>query len=145
MSCRTFAVALPLAGCQTSAPPKPPPPAAVAPAPPEQLSGTVWHAISIEGVAADSVASTIEFVDGRQAAGNLGCNRYRAQYAADALGLRFALTATTRMHCEALNMKQEERFATVLLEARGLRFDAAGSLLLLDAAGTVRAEFQRAR
>jgi heat shock protein HslJ len=145
MNCRTFAVALLLTGCQTSVPPTPPPPAVIAPVPPEQLAGSVWRAISIDGVTADSYPSTIEFVDGRQAAGSLGCNRYHAQYAADALGLRFASLTTARMHCEALNMKQEERFAAVLLEARGLRFDAAGSLLLLDAAGTVRAALERVR
>jgi heat shock protein HslJ len=112
--------------------------------PPEALAGTRWRVAVLDGVAAHAAESTLTFVDGSRVSGNLGCNAFRGAYTADALGLRFESLATTRALCDRNTMQQEQRWEAVLRETRGLRFDEHGSMLLLDAAGSVRARLVRA-
>jgi heat shock protein HslJ len=112
--------------------------------PPENLSGTSWLAEIIDGAAVvDRSQSTMEFLDNQRVAGSLGCNRYTGSYSADATGLRFARLASTRRMCPPALMDQETRFDAVLRATRGLRFEATGALLLLDADGRNRARLIR--
>jgi heat shock protein HslJ len=155
-----FAVLAALGACSTvpvrdiAATPPPevtntPPPPAAAPSqsealPPENLSGTSWLAEIIDGAGVvDRSQSTMEFLDNQRVAGSLGCNRYTGSYSADATGLRFARLASTRRMCPPALMDQEARFDAVLRATRGLRFEATGALLLLDADGRNRARLIR--
>lgn len=134
-----------LAACRSIEPAAPPTTSTPTPAPPppESLAGTSWLVRTLDGVAADDQRSTLEFVDERRVAGDSGCNRYGASYSADALGLRITSLASTRKLCDSAQMAREQRFQSVLAAVRGLRFDATGSLLLLDEAGTIRATLVR--
>jgi heat shock protein HslJ len=119
-----------IAGCETNVN-----------APPAKLAGTTWLAEDIGGAGVvDRVQSTVQFFDRQLAAGTLACNEYTTTYFADATGLRFGAIAATRKMCPPAVMEQEARFSSALEATRGLRFDATGALLLLDAEGKVRAK-----
>jgi heat shock protein HslJ len=109
--------------------------------PPAKLAGTTWLAEDIGGAGVvDRVQSTLQFLDRQLAVGTLACNEYTTTYFADATGLRFGTIASTRKTCPPAVMDQEARFSTALEATRGLRFDANGALMLLDAEGKVRAK-----
>lgn len=75
-----------------------------------------------------------------QAVGSTGCNRFFARFQAHGDRLLFQQTGTTKMACEAVRMRLEQRFLDVL--ARSARRQQDGDrLVLVDSQGEELAAF----
>jgi putative lipoprotein len=76
----------------------------------------------------------------RRFGGSSGCNRYSGLYELDGAKLKFGAAMATKMACEPQVMAVEQRLFRAFGETASYRIDG-GSLKLLDAQGTVLAEF----
>jgi heat shock protein HslJ/membrane-bound inhibitor of C-type lysozyme len=110
------------------------------------LRGTEWRAVEIDGerlvVEQNRQLPTLTLDDDGHFTGSTGCNRVSGAYALDADGVRFASTATTRMHCGAAAQAIEARFLAALAAVRqaklaGITLDLSGDArrLRLEARG----------
>jgi len=115
------------------------------------LTATPWRLVSLEGVAltaserAGEATLILKPADGGggQASGSSGCNRFFAGYRAHGDRLLFQRIGATKMACEGVRMRLEQRFFDVL--ARSARQQQrAGQLILLDSTGEELAGFEAA-
>jgi len=113
-----------------------------------ELRDVWWHAVDIGGsppIGPDVVTMMLGR-DGR-ISGRSGCNIYSALYRLDGEALEVVWPMTgTRRDCRPVVMDQELRFRQSVLQARSLRLQPDGALLLTDRDGAtvrfVRAEGQ---
>lgn len=106
--------------------------------PPDDLNGTNWRIISIDGqpVAGDRPAQ-FRFADG-SISGSAGCNRITGSYRVEARRLTVGQLAMTRMACAGPAMMQENRVADLLRAPVTIRFPADGRMILTaDGGGTI--------
>ena len=105
-------------------------------APPSELVGTSWRAVTIAGQPVDGgIESTLSFLPDGQVAGSGGCNRFAGAVDASAGRLRLGQLASTMMACPAAQMEQEQRFLAMLTGTERLTRD--GEFLVLEGpAGT---------
>ena len=97
----------------------------------DEFRSTDWVLEEIDGNAvADRVQSTIRFQGNDRIAGWGGCNRYFANYESGRNFFKVGPIGSTRRICPPVEMKQEERFFSVLQKARGIRME--GDLLVID-------------
>lgn len=104
---------------------------------PENLRGTDWRFVEVEGTRVpDGVVATLHLRDGR-ASGKAGCNSYGASWDVSAEGgIRFGQTMSTKMACmtPAGAMQVERGVFDVLQRAVQVRREGE-TLMLLDASG----------
>ena len=113
-----------------------------------ELRDVWWHAVDVGGsppIGPDVVTMMLGR-DGR-ISGRSGCNIYSALYRLDGEALEVIWPMTgTRRDCRPVVMDQELRFRQSVLQARSLRLQPDGALLLTDRDGAtvrfVRAEGQ---
>jgi heat shock protein HslJ len=113
-----------------------------------ELRDVWWHAVDVAGsppIGPDIVTMMLGR-DGR-VSGRSGCNIYSALYRLDGAALEVVWPMTgTRRDCRPVVMDQEVRFRQIVLQARSVRLQPDGALLLTDRAGAtvrfVRAEGQ---
>lgn len=133
--------ALAITGCAAQ-PAHVPTPVASDPAPssaaaPENLRGTDWRFIEVEGTAVpEGVVATLRLRDGR-ASGKAGCNSYGASWElSEDGGIRFGQTMSTKMACMAPSGAMQVERGVFDVLRRAVRVHRAGEhLVLLDASG----------
>jgi len=106
-----------------------------------QVRDVWWHAVDIAGsppIGPDVVTMNLG-ADGR-IGGRSGCNLYSALYQLNEEALEVVWPMTgTRRNCVPAAMDQEVRFRQIVLNARNVRLQPDGALLLTDKDGaTVR-------
>ncbi len=103
--------------------------------PPEQLDGTAWRIVSIDGsepVAGRDMGFRFE---GGRISGSAGCNRLSGSFASDGTRLTVGQVAATRMACAPELMAQEARVQALLRQSLGVSFDGQGRMVLSGAGG----------
>jgi heat shock protein HslJ len=104
---------------------------------PDNLRGTEWRFIEIEGAAVpDSVVATLR-LRGNRASGKAGCNSYGASWQVSADGsTRFGETMSTKMACmEPAGAMQVERGVFDAMEKTARLRRDGDDLVMLDASG----------
>ena len=105
--------------------------------PPEQLDGTNWRVISIDG-APPVAGRPAEFAfEGGRISGRAGCNRLSGSFASDGTRLTVGSVAATRMACEPALMAQEARVLVLLRQSLGISFDGRGRMVLSAGGATM--------
>jgi heat shock protein HslJ len=114
---------------------------------PLPLEGTKWVLRSIASVGTDAVSSTVAgtsvtlTMDGGEAGGSGGCNRYHGSYEADASNaLTFGALTSTKMACEQAVSDQEQAYFQALEASATYAIDG-DRLTLSDADGRMVLEF----
>lgn len=103
--------------------------------PPEQLDGTAWRIISIDGNAPVAGRDMgFSFADGR-ISGSAGCNRLTGSFVSDGTRLTIGRVAATRMACAPELMAQEARVMELFRQSLGLSFDGRGRMVLTGNGG----------
>jgi heat shock protein HslJ len=107
------------------------------------IEGLTWQLQrqAVEGELAalpDDLGVTL-LMEGGQAGGTGGCNRYFAGYTRDGDALSFGAIGSTEMYCEGASDVEALYFANLATVASG--FSTGGVLLMADAAGDVILEF----
>ena len=113
-----------------------------------QVRDVWWHAVEMSGGAvADAELLTLSLGGDGRITGRSGCNLYSALYRLDGEALEVVWPMTgTRRACLPAIMDQELRFRGILLNARSLRLQPDGTLLLTDRdGGTLRLARAEAR
>ncbi len=111
--------------------------------PPEQLDGTAWRIVSIDGsepVAGREMGFAFE---GGRISGSAGCNRLSGSFASDGTRLTVGQVTATRMACAPELMAQEARVLALLRQSLGVSFDGRGRMVL-SGAGTATLVLERA-
>ena len=116
------------------------------------LAGTSWRLVELDGTVlsdeqrAANATLTLNRADdgGGRVVGNTGCNRFFGRYGVHGDRLLFSGVGATKMACEDVRMRLEQRFLDVL--ARSARQQLRGDrLILLDSRGEVLAAFEAAK
>ncbi len=103
--------------------------------PPEQLDGTSWRVISIDGAVPVAGRPTEFTFEGGRISGSAGCNRLSGSFASDGTRLTVGSVAATRMACEPALMAQEARVLALLRQSLGISFDGRGRMVLSGGGG----------
>ena len=120
----TLAVALTLSACATVGD--------------NRISGTEWQAVSVNGAPLVPESVLTLRLEGGQASGSAGCNRYFGNYRTGARdGIRFSGVGSTRMACAGPLMDQEKRYLNILENASGYSFYRSGEMAIVAADGRV--------
>ncbi|MGW1762720.1 META domain-containing protein [Streptomyces sp. NPDC002073] len=98
----------------------------------EALTGIKWNveSVTVDGKTTAAPAGADLVIEGKEASGNYGCNRFTADVTADGATLTFKPGATTTMACD--DMAFETLYAGVLKGA--LKADASADKLTLTGA-----------
>ena len=103
--------------------------------PPESLNDTTWSIVMINHLPVlEAIAAEVRFAGGK-VTGTAGCNRFNADYSANANALTLGAIASTRMMCPEKQMAQEARFLALFGGKLAIRYSVDGSLLLFDDKG----------
>lgn len=97
----------------------------------EELDGTSWRAVSIDGVSIpQDVDVTMNFGADKSVSGLAGCNNYRVQNVRTEGGVSFTQVATTRKLCPEPQMSTEALFVDALSRVNNFRHNREGQLMV---------------
>lgn len=97
----------------------------------EELDGTSWRAVSIDGVAIpQDVEVTMNFAADSSVSGLAGCNNYRVQNVRTEGGVAFTQIAATRKLCPEPQMSTEALFVDALSRVNNFRHNREGQLMV---------------
>ena len=82
----------------------------------------------------EAVPTEVRFAGGK-VTGTAGCNRFNADYSANANALTLGAIASTRMMCPEKQMTLEAQFFALFGGKLAIRYSVDGSLLLSDDKG----------
>ena len=103
--------------------------------PPESLNDTTWSIVMINQLPVlQGIPAEVRFAEGK-VTGTAGCNRFNADYSANANALTLGAIASTRMMCPEKQMAQEAQFLALFGRKLAIRYSVDGSLLLFDDKG----------
>ena len=95
----------------------------------EELDGTSWRAVSIDGVVIpQDVEVTMNFAADSSVSGLAGCNNYRVQNVRTEGGVAFTQIAATRKLCPEPQMSTEALFVDALSRVNNFRHNREGQL-----------------
>lgn len=102
-----------------------------------QAIQTEWRVTELTGEAVPpGVDVTMRFDAEGRVSGSGGCNRYFGSYQLTDGALQFGALGMTRMACPGDRMLVETRFSGAMAQVVQAGLDAAGALILKDAAGS---------
>jgi heat shock protein HslJ len=96
----------------------------------DQLTGSPWKVISVNGGNAEPGPVTIVFGEGGRASGASTCNQYSAEYKLDGSKLTFGRAISTMRACPEPLMEVEQRFLGTLANVERAEIAPDGSLVL---------------
>ena len=97
----------------------------------EELDGTSWRAVSIDGVSIpQDVDVTMNFGADKSVSGLAGCNNYRVQNVRTEGGVAFTQIAATRKLCPEPQMSTEAKFVDALSRVNNFRHNREGQLMV---------------